>query len=153
MQKTQAYHESAIEYNEGLADAAENLAPTLKDEEVRKWCTSVAKQHRFHAGRHQKSLDKLLRRETPVEDVEQIPDGLDVPEPEEEAAVETNDPAAEELLMDIFTGGEIEQKEQPKESAEDLELEPDLGDGCVKYHNPAGNPNCEFNPNKEVANA
>jgi rubrerythrin len=184
MQKTQAYHESAIEYNEGLADAAENLAPTLKDEEVRKWCTSVAKQHRFHAGRHQKALDKLLKRETPVDEVEQIPDGLDVPDPEDEGEEEVElKPATAPLTPPTVTAEEPESStaltwEEPKSPEEaDVETAPeeasfnphdqhvesmeesteestedqgDLGDGCVTYHNPAGNPNCDYNPNKEV---
>lgn len=119
MQKDQAYHEAAIKYNEGLAEFAENLAPTLNHEEVQKWCVAVGKQHRFHAKRHQSALNKILLKQTP-ETVEVLADGLDVPAP----AVEAVDDGPPDLLSD----------------------------GCNKYHNPT-RPNCEFNPNKETANA
>lgn len=54
-----SYYESAIRYNEELAKFAADLAPTIEHEEPRRWCLSVAKQHRFHANRHKKALDKL----------------------------------------------------------------------------------------------
>jgi len=58
-EKTIAYHRSAIIYNEGLAEAAERIAPDLEHPEIQKWCKSVGKQHRFHATRHKKALAKL----------------------------------------------------------------------------------------------
>lgn len=123
MQKDQSYHEAAIAYNEGLAEFAENLAPTLGHEEVRKWCTAVGKQHRFHAKRHQSALNKILLRQ-PAEEVEHVADGLDVPEP-----------AVEEEVV-------VERKVTPS---------PVLSDGCDPFHDPT-NPNCDFRP-KENANA
>jgi len=88
--KDQAYHEAAILYNEGLAVAAENLAPSIDNEEVKRWCSAVGKQHRFHEKRHRSALQKILAHQTP-ETVEQIPDGLDVPEPvtQDDAPTET----------------------------------------------------------------
>lgn len=59
MQKDASYHKSAIEYNEEIAEFTEKLAERLEHEEVQRWSRSVARQHRFHAGRHQKALDKL----------------------------------------------------------------------------------------------
>lgn len=63
MNKDRNYHESAIEYNEEIADFAEALSGRLKakygEQEPVRWSLSVAKQHRFHAGRHHKALQKL----------------------------------------------------------------------------------------------
>lgn len=58
-QKDRVYHESAIIYNKELAEHAEELTSRIKDPTVRKWCQSVAKQHRFHEGRHTRALEKL----------------------------------------------------------------------------------------------
>ena len=65
MQKDISYHSSAVQYNEGLAEAAEKLAETVEHPEVKKWCKSVGKQHRFHAKRHAAALAKLEKGETP----------------------------------------------------------------------------------------
>lgn len=54
-----SYHSSAVKYNEGLAEAAERLAEEVENDEVKKWCKSVGKQHRFHAKRHAAALAKL----------------------------------------------------------------------------------------------
>jgi hypothetical protein len=59
MQKDISYHQSAIQYNEELADFAEDLSKRLENAEVAKWAQSVSKQHRFHAGRHKKSLANI----------------------------------------------------------------------------------------------
>lgn len=138
MQKDQAYHKAAIIYNEKLAECAEELAPTLEHEEVKKWCTSVGKQHRFHAKRHRLALNKLLlKQEAPP--VESIPDGLDVPDPELSAAEES----------DVETPSE----ETPVVNAEQAGGNPPLADGCSPFHNPT-DPNCEFYPDQanEVSN-
>jgi len=127
MQKDQAYHEAAIAYNEGLAEFAENLVPTLGHEEVRKWCTAVGKQHRFHAKRHRSALNKIILKEKP-EIVESIPDGLDVPEPSEENVV-----SATAVLS------------KTSETVVTPSSQETLGDGCSPYHNPA-DPKCEFYP-------
>lgn len=63
MQKDVNYHESAVEYNDELAKFADSLAGRLEHPEVQRWCRSVAKQHKFHAGRHQKALRKLQEQE------------------------------------------------------------------------------------------
>lgn len=123
MQKDQAYHESAIAYNEGLAEFAENLVPTLEHDEVKRWCTAVGKQHRFHAKRHRNALNKLLMKQA-APPVETLADGLDVPEPIEEVV-----------------------EERPEETeAEDGN--PPLTDGCSPFHDPT-NINCEFYPKTE----
>jgi hypothetical protein len=123
MQKDQAYHESAIAYNEGLAEFAENLVPTLEHDEVKRWCTAVGKQHRFHAKRHRNALNKLLMKQA-APPVEALVDGLDVPEPSEEVV-----------------------EERPEDTvAEDGNLP--LTDGCSPFHDPT-NVNCEFYPKTE----
>lgn len=62
--RDKSYHEDAIEYNETLAKVAEVLALKLDNAEVVEWCTSIGKQHRFHAERHKKSLVKMTREAT-----------------------------------------------------------------------------------------
>lgn len=57
--KDVTYHRSAIFYNEELAARAEALVEEVEDPEVKKWCRSVGKQHRFHAKRHMSALAKL----------------------------------------------------------------------------------------------
>lgn len=137
MQKDQAYHEAAILYNESLAGFAENLAPTLKHEEIQRWCVSVGKQHRFHAKRHRSALNKILLKQTP-EIVEIVADGLDVPEPSVDAEVSASVTEVEEIL---------EPTPEPTEVTH-------YGDGCSveKGHRPL-EPHCEFNPNKMKENA
>lgn len=140
MQKTEAYHEAAIKYNEGLAEAAEALAPSLEHEEPKKWCIAVGKQHRFHAKRHKSALEKLRnRQEAPP--VEHIPDGLDVPEPAEEDApkivhepVQPPGPAAP--AEGVVTAS----------NAENVKVSTTFSDGCVDEHKPLENENCEFYP-------
>lgn len=63
MQKDLTYHLSAIEYNDALAVVAEETADKVEHPEVKKWCRSVAKQHRFHAKRHRSALAKLEQGE------------------------------------------------------------------------------------------
>lgn len=59
--KDASYHQAAIQYNDELADFAEDLSARINHEEVARWPKSVSKQHRFHAGRHRKALEKLER--------------------------------------------------------------------------------------------
>lgn len=130
MQKDQTYHESAIAYNEGLAEFAENLVPTLEHEEVRRWCAAVGKQHRFHAKQHRSALNKFLLRQIPPP-VEVFLDGLDVPPLEGTMTAEatvTSTEAEEKTPEEILT---------PHQTAAVLE------DGCSPYHDPT-NPTCEF---------
>jgi hypothetical protein len=117
MQKDQAYHESAIAYNEGLAEYAENLATTLEHEEVKRWCTAVGKQHRFHAKRHRNALNKLLLKQA-APPVETVMDGMDVP-PQGEPNVVREEAVEEEVTV--------------------------LEDGCSPFHNPT-RPECQFYP-------
>jgi len=148
MQKDQSYHESAILYNEGLAEFAENLAPTLEHEEVRKWCTAVGKQHRFHAKRHRSALNKLLLKQIPAP-VESLADGLDVPisnnvEVEESGTVKP-EPKVVSAEANLSTkAGFLAALTEKSESEE-----PTLQDGCSPYHDPL-NPNCEFYPKEKV---
>lgn len=71
MEKDATYHRSAVQYNEGLAQAAEALAKTLEHPEIKKWCVSVGKQHRFHAKRHKSALEKIRAGEK-VEDTNDV---------------------------------------------------------------------------------
>lgn len=64
MPKTKSYHESAIKYNELLAASSKYASEAVEDEEVKKWCLSIMRQHEFHARRHQLSLEKLLKSES-----------------------------------------------------------------------------------------
>lgn len=57
--KDRGYHESAIIYNQELAELAEELVDRVQNDVVKHWCRSVAKQHRFHEDRHTKALAKL----------------------------------------------------------------------------------------------
>ena len=133
MQKDQAYHEAAIAYNEGLAEYAENLVPTLGHEEVRKWCTAVGKQHRFHAKRHRSALNKILLKQKP-EIVEALADGLDVQVPPDSDVVTVEGEAELTAVRQV----EVEEILEPKSELK-------LDDGCVQFHNPS-DPNCEFYP-------
>lgn len=73
MQKDKTYHQSAIEYNDALAVAAEEQAEKVEHPVIKKWCTSVAKQHRFHSKRHARALEKLQR----VEDEPQVSEEIE----------------------------------------------------------------------------
>lgn len=123
MQKNEAYHESAIKYNEGLAKAAEELAPTIEHEEPRRWCIAVGKQHRFHAKRHKSALEKL-RNKQEAPSVERILDGLDVPDLEKS----TEEKAIEQMAKEAET----------------------FNDGCVGTHKPL-EPSCDYYPKEAEA--
>lgn len=71
MKKDEAYHLSAIQYNETLAVCAEGLADEVLNPVVQKWCRAVAKQHRFHEKRHRAALEKLRKRTAEVAEKEQ----------------------------------------------------------------------------------
>lgn len=139
MQKTPAYHEAAIQYNEGLAEAAEDLAPSIEHDEVKKWCVSVGKQHRFHAKRHRSALNKLLvKQEAPP--VETIADGLDVPDLEEDESLEPLEPPSEmEPAPD-----EDDAEHLPQADTQLLE------DGCETFHNPQLK-TCEFHSKMNIS--
>lgn len=79
MLKDTTYHTSAVEYNEGLADAADGLAATVPHPEIQKWCRAVSKQHRFHAKRHKSALTKLEQDQ----DRDDRTDAVNVIEPED----------------------------------------------------------------------
>ena len=68
MLKTKSYHESAIVYNEKLAEFAEELSKKLVNEEVQRWCKAVGKQHRFHAKRHRAALERILDEQPPIKE-------------------------------------------------------------------------------------
>jgi hypothetical protein len=135
MQKDQAYHESAIVYNEGLAEFAENLVPLIEHDEVKRWCTAVGKQHRFHAKRHRLALNKFLLKQA-APSVEAVMDGLDVP-PQSEPTVVSGE-AVLQSTLGIAT------------DVEDI-LEPEvevLADGCSLFHDPS-RMGCQYYPKPE----
>lgn len=144
MQKTEAYHQAAIQYNEGLAEAAEDLAPSLEHEEVKKWCIAVGKQHRFHAKRHKSALNKLqTKQDQDTSPVEVMTDGLDVPEPDEGEEVE-------EILepKTVQAEAQLTHQGQPAPAPEaDVISGSAFSDGCVGEHQPM-EPSCEYYPNK-----
>lgn len=84
MQDKQSYHKSAVEYNEGLAVSADALAETVENDEVKRWCRAVAKQHRFHAKRHNAALMKL-REVLANEGLTQVESPIEAAKIEEEA--------------------------------------------------------------------
>lgn len=59
MPKDASYHKAAIRYNEELAVFAENLSKKLENDEIKRWCRSVSRQHKVHAGHHRKALKRL----------------------------------------------------------------------------------------------
>ena len=63
MQKTIEYYTAAIDYNEKMAETAEGLSESLENEVVKRWCTSIGKQHRYHANLHRRALNRLKRKE------------------------------------------------------------------------------------------
>jgi len=77
MQKDRTYHQSAIEYNDAFVEFAEKIAETVEHPEVRRWCRGIAKQHKFHAGRHRKALEKLEQGPTVIVADENGPEGYD----------------------------------------------------------------------------
>lgn len=141
MQKTEAYHEAAIQYNEGLAEAAEKLAPTLEHDEVKKWCIAVGKQHRFHAKRHRSALSKLQTKQeaTPVE---AIRDGLDVPDPTEDEIKLFHEPVAG---ADVTAEATLAEPVLTQVATLDPNEEKHFDDGCVGQHQPLQE-SCEFYP-------
>lgn len=62
MPKDAAYHESAIRYNERLADFAKGLEKSIAHPEIQKWCRAVAAQHDFHLARHRQALNKVRQK-------------------------------------------------------------------------------------------
>jgi hypothetical protein len=102
MHKDISYHRAAVQYNEELANLAEDLANRLEHEEVARWALSVSKQHRFHAGRHKKALTRLENApEGTVDEGDDEEDkNEDVVPPEEQVAyrsAETGEYVSEEF--------------------------------------------------------
>lgn len=69
-QKDTVYHESAIQYNDEIAEFTDELAERIDHPEVARWSRAVAKQHRFHSGRHKKALSKLNTSDDSTADTE-----------------------------------------------------------------------------------
>jgi hypothetical protein len=122
MKKDLSYYESAIEYNAGVAEFAETLAPTLQNEEVRRWCSSLAKKHRIHEKRHRIALETVRARQTSTI-IDKAPD---VAGPE---MVAVTDPS--EVTINTVTEDDVTV----------------LPDGCSPFHDPSS-PNCEYYPTK-----
>lgn len=53
------YHEAAVIYNNDYAEFAFAKAEEYDHPVMKKWSTSIAKQHQFHARRHERALAKL----------------------------------------------------------------------------------------------
>lgn len=59
MDRDESYHQSAIEYNDGLAEAAQKLSESVEHPVIKKWCRGIVNLHRFHAKRHRAALAKM----------------------------------------------------------------------------------------------
>ncbi len=104
MQKDANYHESAIRYNEELAAFAEDLSERLKHEVIKQWSRAVAKQHRFHAGRHKKALIKML-----AEDQEDTVARTEDPDPTPEQVANATTSIQDEQKDDVIEAGAEEK--------------------------------------------
>lgn len=62
IEKTETYHESAIQYNDYLAKAAGEVAELVEDKTVAKWCRSIQKQHEFHSHQHELALQRMREK-------------------------------------------------------------------------------------------
>lgn len=178
MPKDRVYHEDAVLYNEKIASAAEEALEVLRDPTIIKWVGGIARQHRFHEKRHKVALDKINSREATEVIVEQIPEGLDVPEPEDESHVQVDGTDNElvgtaleveetnAILADPDTMAAIAEAEAellpPVVVEEDFESSPTTAtfssdptqyddDGCVVNNHVPLSPTCKFNPDRGVA--
>lgn len=159
MPKDRVYHEDAVLYNEKIASAAEEALEVLRDPTIIKWVGGIARQHRFHEKRHKVALDKINSREATEVIVEQIPEGLDVPEPEDQE--ETDAILADEDAMAAIAEAEAELL-PPVVVTEDADSSPTTAmfssdptqyddDGCVVNNHVPLSPTCKFNPDRGVA--
>lgn len=62
--KSDLYHEDVVAYNKAFAEFAEEFAQnnTINDPVVERWIHHIAKQHRFHQGRHESILKRRAER-------------------------------------------------------------------------------------------
>lgn len=111
MGKSATKNEDAVVYNEELANLAEELAVRLEDEDVKKWCAAVAKQHRFHERRHRKALARRAEKNV------------------EEEMSETNISEVHEAEPSVE-----EQQKIFAETFEDREVSRDAGSGQFVSH-------------------
>lgn len=92
MAKDASYHKAAIKYNESLAEAASKLAETLEHEVIKRWCRGVARQHRFHAMKHKKLLNRMenkkMNEKKAVVETNDIAGGGGSADPEDNLSVE-----------------------------------------------------------------
>lgn len=63
--KSDLYHEDVVKYNRAFAEFAEDYANDndIQDPVVARWIHHIAKQHRFHQGRHESILKRRAERE------------------------------------------------------------------------------------------
>ncbi len=124
MKKDLSYYESAIKYNAAIAEFAEQVAPTLPNEEVRRWCSSLAKKHRIHEKRHRIALDTVrARQEAPV------------------VKEDNMDTASTVSGLEMVASASTEVKNNTLAEGDTIVL----ADGCSPFHDPS-TPNCEFFP-------
>lgn len=137
MRKDLSYYESAIEYNAAIAEFAEQVAPTLKNEEVRRWCLALAKKHRFHETKHRRALETVRARYTSPPDTDKT-SGLQMVVSATGTVIpsaEANATATTEVEDNVLAEGDTLT----------------LPDGCTQFHDPS-NPNCEFFPSISQGN-
>lgn len=76
MEKGIPYEQDAVLYNEVMAEAAEQLTDRVEHPTIKKWVVGIGKQHRAHASRHQKKLDRLISEDGGVGTPEPVSDEL-----------------------------------------------------------------------------
>lgn len=59
MSKDLAYHEAVVDYNQQFAEFAEQVVDSIEEPTVKKWCASIARQHRVHERRHRRIVERL----------------------------------------------------------------------------------------------
>lgn len=95
MQDNIVRHRDAVRYNQVIAEAAEGLLEELESEEIIKWVTGVARQHRFHENRHRSALAKLEQKQEQQEQTDTPAEEKSIQEQQAEFAAEQENAEAQ----------------------------------------------------------
>lgn len=125
--KDESYHESAVYYNEEVQKAIEKIAENIAHPVPRKWALSVARQHKYHAGRHRRALTKL--REEGAGAVVETEDGGEVVVLDDERTVHRSAESGQfvsEETADAHPATTVQETvEVPPAAAEGVDASPD----------------------------